>query len=548
MHGSPNNIKRRLTSFLIPAVITVVLAGASVAVASLTLSGSGVTGSSAINIDTTSTISIGASSATGITIGRTGATVTFPGNLTVSGNATATNLSVLGSLEDASGNFYTTSTAAIPSVYTFSVASGTVKATPDISGLPAYSGTDAAVVINDAIAADPTGGTFYFQNGIYPFTSVTQETTDGYNLYYSVGIPANAGSADQYATWRFVGEAEPSVVGAAVQTQGVIFQVTPTAITAAGSPTNVVVGFWQRPDTTNNTGNDIFFENLGLTFPNNQRGYEVGFDMEEADTVVWQNTVASFNASWGAPGPNTTYSLPPNPTGANGSAAYRSPKPSHGDSVVFDNTWAVGYSIGYDIIGEHSIMQLAGAELCYWAAQYGGVNEGGTIQYEANWDNFEDQDNYDGILLGSELGASTTLDLINYKIEQDLTGPFARQYDMVEANPGNTSGMITYFKTDYGGGRVNTPNLFEGGGGQGEQFVTFNAEMPGIKSPAYFPSILYSATGVPLPSCTSTVQGETAVVRDAASSTYMGAYSSGGSLTAPVICSYNGATYSWVTY
>jgi hypothetical protein len=58
----------------------------------------------------------------------------------------------------------------------------------------------------------------------------------------------------------------------------------------------------------------------------------------------------------------------------------------------------------------------------------------------------------------------------------------------------------------------------------------------------------YSATGTPLPTCASNITGQTAVVSDAISPTYMGAYTSRGAITAAVICSYNGTTYSWLTH
>ena len=59
---------------------------------------------------------------------------------------------------------------------------------------------------------------------------------------------------------------------------------------------------------------------------------------------------------------------------------------------------------------------------------------------------------------------------------------------------------------------------------------------------------LYSAAGTPLPTCSSTYKGSRAVVSDATTPTYMGAYTSGGGITAEVICSYNGTTYSWLTH
>jgi hypothetical protein len=65
---------------------------------------------------------------------------------------------------------------------------------------------------------------------------------------------------------------------------------------------------------------------------------------------------------------------------------------------------------------------------------------------------------------------------------------------------------------------------------------------------AVLPGVLYSAAGTALPTCASGIKGQLAVVSDATSPTYMGAYASGGGITAAVICSYNGTTYSWLTH
>jgi hypothetical protein len=71
----------------------------------------------------------------------------------------------------------------------------------------------------------------------------------------------------------------------------------------------------------------------------------------------------------------------------------------------------------------------------------------------------------------------------------------------------------------------------------------------GYVSAAYYnAATLYSASGTALPTCNSILQGTTGVVQDATSPTYMGAYASGGHVTAAVICSYNGSTYSWLTH
>ena len=66
--------------------------------------------------------------------------------------------------------------------------------------------------------------------------------------------------------------------------------------------------------------------------------------------------------------------------------------------------------------------------------------------------------------------------------------------------------------------------------------------------PGIVPGTIYTAAGTPLPPCGAAIKGEQAVVGDATSPTYMGAYASGGAITAAVICSYNGTTYSWLTH
>jgi hypothetical protein len=64
----------------------------------------------------------------------------------------------------------------------------------------------------------------------------------------------------------------------------------------------------------------------------------------------------------------------------------------------------------------------------------------------------------------------------------------------------------------------------------------------------FYPGTLYSAAGTPLPSCGSGTRGAQAVVSDATAPTYMGAYTSGGPVTADVICSFNGSSYTWLTH
>lgn len=60
------------------------------------------------------------------------------------------------------------------------------------------------------------------------------------------------------------------------------------------------------------------------------------------------------------------------------------------------------------------------------------------------------------------------------------------------------------------------------------------------------PTLIYSAAGTALPTCSATFKGASAVVSDATTPTWHGAYTSGGAITSGVICSYNGSTYSWL--
>jgi len=76
----------------------------------------------------------------------------------------------------------------------------------------------------------------------------------------------------------------------------------------------------------------------------------------------------------------------------------------------------------------------------------------------------------------------------------------------------------------------------------GKSFFDFNTGYSLEK--ANLPSVLFSAAGTALPTCNSGTKGLTAVVTDATVPTYLGTYTSGGAVVAPVAC--NGS--AWVTY
>src|ERR1019366_9792425 len=79
---------RNLTAFVASVFFISAAVGVSFAFASLTFTGTNITGDSGTTIDATGTITVGASSATGITIGRSGITATFPGTVTITGTTT----------------------------------------------------------------------------------------------------------------------------------------------------------------------------------------------------------------------------------------------------------------------------------------------------------------------------------------------------------------------------------------------------------------------------------------------------------------------------
>ena len=62
---------------------------------------------------------------------------------------------------------------------------------------------------------------------------------------------------------------------------------------------------------------------------------------------------------------------------------------------------------------------------------------------------------------------------------------------------------------------------------------------------AITPKILYSAAGTALPAASDALKGTRAVVSDATTPTFLGAYVSGGAVIAPVLCI--GLSGGWVT-
>lgn len=76
-------IAQRLTPLAVGIIAAFIALGVSVALASLTVSGTYIVGSSALSIDASGTIAIGTSTATAIMIGNPSATTTFPGPISI---------------------------------------------------------------------------------------------------------------------------------------------------------------------------------------------------------------------------------------------------------------------------------------------------------------------------------------------------------------------------------------------------------------------------------------------------------------------------------
>jgi hypothetical protein len=94
-------------------------------------------------------------------------------------------------------------------------------------------------------------------------------------------------------------------------------------------------------------------------------------------------------------------------------------------------------------------------------------------------------------------------------------------------------------------------SLFVDNGTQGSYTGVAGFAVSGGTGPSlYTPLRPANAATNPLPSpCNSSLVNTQAVVNDASTTpTFYGAYTGGGSQTAPVICSYNGSSYSWVYY
>lgn len=350
---------------------------------------------------------------------------------------------------------------ALPGIptYTFYVSSGTVYARNEATGTVAYSGTDAAVVINDVLAATVnTGANLYFKQGTYNFNSATAETVSPYTgLSYAVGIPAT--QAVVYPQFRFLGET--AGIGSQVNpaTTGVIFNVTTDAETAAGS--NVLAAFWMRPSTVTDTDyplgsiywNDhLEFQNIIVNFPANTRGNEIAIDALEASFLKLDHVQAGFVTA-------------PSALGASGDVAFVTPG-TYSDGAYIEQTQVQpGFWQGYQVNTEHSVLintEAFRATTCYTYG-YAQSRNGASISHSGQWIHPQVYDCVNGITVGGSVNTGAQLDIIGLDFEYTTDGTWA--YSSVFNAGSGLGGLLTWSNIKTGVGPGSLTNPFSSGGG-----------------------------------------------------------------------------------
>lgn len=327
----------------------------------------------------------------------------------------------------------TTLSAAGPS-YAFSISGGIITANPGIQGGSTFTGTDAAVVINNVLATMVnTGGTLYFKNGTYNLSSATQETVSPYTLFYCIGIPST--NTTSYPQFYFVGESGAFGLNVGVDTPtpnptGVIFNVTSAAETAAGS--GVLAGVWMRPNTVKTQGasgafwNDqISMNGISIVFPNNQRGNEIGIDMLEASYFQGTDDYVGFAAI-------------PTLAAASGDTGIISPAtPSNG--IELTNVYAPYWAAAYEINTEHSILKNTYTFEDTTGYEYGWEENrnASVIFHSSQWIHPIIYDCINGIKAGTFLTPLAELDILGLDVEYITTGNWAY----------NPSGNVPIFAT-----------------------------------------------------------------------------------------------------
>jgi hypothetical protein len=358
-------------------------------------------------------------------------------------------------VEDSSGNLTAVGTsAAFPAFgqYYFYISAGTVFAKNLKTGAIDFQGSDAAIVINSAMAGSAaTGALLFFANGIYNLNSVTLDSITG--IRYCIGIPPT-GAATQ-VQWFFVGESACQPLYASLQTNGVIFNLTTAAETAAGAG-NFISAFYQQASASwgNINNNVIFLRNVAARIPSNQRGNECLFDF----TNTLQCDLYNVNAD------TTVVAGGQLGTGLSAPAAsvigYRTNK-TQTDECRLIYCWAIGMETGYEVDTEHSFLMDCHSSFCKFAAKYNA----GNLVHPSLWWHFQDIHCINGIQIGTVAGAR--LDLVNHDVEFLTAGQSAtwgRVSNQTESPAGNCSGHVWSTSVQGNVGIANNGNFFSAGG------------------------------------------------------------------------------------
>jgi hypothetical protein len=351
------------------------------------------------------------------------------------------------------------SSASVPSTaYTFSVSGSTITATPNGSGATC-TGTDMAVVFNCVTTANATtGGRLFFKNGVYNINSMTLESATGCSTFdgsaaplaYAMAFPVN--TVPGSVQWLLEGESAPiwqgEVSSATVNTTGVLFNVTPTAVSSVAAGT-ILAGFWQRPATNCtlvayspvNVSNDVHYHNLGLYFPTNTRGNEVAFANYFNLDVEYDNVVADFNISHNA---IATGSAPVK--GTWNSIGLASTVSGSNNWQSFRNTFATGYNIAYDLQSEHVMGLTMTALYSNFACEFG--RSATAVFHEIHIDHFVDQENGAGCIWGPQMIQASPVDVFfDFEFGNDAnwyTAPRAKTTKLTETNCNIGTGIIRY--------------------------------------------------------------------------------------------------------
>jgi hypothetical protein len=363
------------------------------------------------------------------------------------------------------------------SAYTFSTDGTTITATPNRAGLATYTGTDATVVIQQAIAADAANcGTFYFRNGTYNFNTA-QVITPPYDA--AIILPAVV-STNVYCQWKFVGETQPvnnypGFAGLPAQNTGVVFYMTPALITSIG--TDHIAGIYGASSFLYSYAE---IDGIDVRFPTNQRGNERAFDMSAYGNVVFKDDNASF----------VTVGFP----SAAGNVGFYGPGGNEGNTQQFYNLYASGEDECFNWGSEHTFTNGINCGYSNSFGQYSAAYHPSLIM------NVVDQENTNGLSIVGN-GGNNTVNIIGWDIETAAAHP--RSSNFTEQYPGTWNGEINYTYVDASiPGTVCPSNVFSSGGDNFTQ--TCANQMLGAKTaPALVASTFVTLSATPTTTVTS---------------------------------------------